>query len=206
MDDGTTELDIVEVGVDELTIALLEGIALLVVDEIKLEVVVVLDSTIFVEDSTIVFEVVVGTIDDSTVVVVVGALDEEVMIGATVVLDVVGSGELVVGSIELVVGSIELVVGSIECEGLADLVVGVAVVVVGLAAVIVVVLSAEAVEDSSIAVVVVVSSKVGATDRSVLEDLFSSTDVVTGYSVEVTSLLVLLVTFSVLESVDVDAA
>lgn len=218
MDDGTTELDIIEVGADELTIALLEGIALLVVvvvDGIKLEVVVVLDSTTELE-------VVVGTTEeDSTVVVVVGTSDEEVVIGATVVLDVVGSGELVVGSIELLVGSIELVVGSIELivgsierEGLAELVVG-STVVVGFAAVVVVVLSAEVILTTgsaevavgfSVAAVVVILSEVEATDSSVLEIFFSSEDVVTGSSVEVTSLLVLLVTFSVLESANVDAA
>jgi len=221
IDDGTREL----VTMDELAIVLLKELTLVVVveEEIKLEVV------------AIVLEVVVGAIED--VAVGTGDSEEEeeemMVVGATVVLDVVGSVELVVGAfVVVVVGSNELegstelevgtgaavvVVGSAELEGLTELEEGATgVVVVGSAEDVAVVFSADLVVlvmdsgvvevDASVvaAGVVLGSSEEEATDSLVLDVCFSSEDVVMGASDEDVGCLVeLLVLFPVVESADV---
>lgn len=229
IDDGTREL----VTMDELAIVLLKELTLVVVveEEIKLEVVaIVLDSIVVVGSLEV---VVVGAIED--VVVGTGDSEEEEMmvVGATVVLDVVGSAELVVGAFVVVVvgfneleGSTELevgtgaavvVVGSAELEGLTELEEGATgVVVVGSAEDVAVVFSADLVVlvmdsgvvevDASVvaAGVVLGSSEEEATDSLVLDVCFSSEDVVMGASDEDVGCLVeLLVLFPVVGSADV---
>lgn len=222
-DDGAVELVIIEVGVNELAIALLERIVLLVVVVVEEELVVTtaLDSSI-VELKVVVVEaikdvVVVEAIEVVVVVVVAGGSDEEV-IGATVVLAaVVDSRELVVvcsielvGLTELVVGgtwAAELVVvGFITDVVVVDFIADV--VVVGLATEVVVVFSAKVVvtmgsaevEVGSFVVEAVGLSEVGVTDSFVPGVCSFSEDVVTGFSV-----VLLVVLLSAVESADVDA-
>lgn len=232
IDDGTRELVIME----ELAILLLEGIALEVEERIKLEVgSIVLDSTVVVVVA-LGLELVVGTIEDVVVVSVVdGGSEEEVTMGATVVLDVVGSTELVVGAAVVVVvvgstleGSTELemgtgaalvvVVGTAELDGFIELEVGSAAdVVVGILEDRVVLVMGSAVVEAGASIVaacvVLVPCEEDKEEEStaslVLDVCFSSKDVVVmGSSEDVGCCLVeLLVLFSVVESADVvDAA